>query len=330
MSEKKEEGIVITPNEEKLNLKVSQLKDIFSFEEMSLYNIDSSDVTLDHFSKISQKIEELEKERDFSWYVVVHGTDTMEYSSSYISLRTPHINKPIVFTGSMISINEENTDALINLENALKISQQDLLGTLILFWPYWMQANKTTKRYTDQRNAFESIWYDPLYTVSPSELEVNDLRINLLKKKLQANNIVTDMPKLKDMDNNISALKLFPWYNYRDLDKYLDEGKKGLIIEWYWDGNVPQDSLFVQKMKNFINQNVIVILKSQCIQWPLNHNYAGGKKLIDMGVLSSKNLTFSTIINKLMLSLWARTWDKKDDIQYAKNIFERDFAWEYL
>gem|GEM_PF-5178497 len=57
----------------------------------------------------------------------------MEYSSSYISLRTPHINKPIVFTGSMISINEENTDALINLENALKISQQDLLGTLILF-----------------------------------------------------------------------------------------------------------------------------------------------------------------------------------------------------
>gem|GEM_PF-5187928 len=66
MSEKKEEGIVITPNEEKLNLKVSQLKDIFSFEEMSLYNIDSSDVTLDHFSKISQKIEELEKERDFS------------------------------------------------------------------------------------------------------------------------------------------------------------------------------------------------------------------------------------------------------------------------
>src|SRR5579871_3600275 len=77
-------GLVPAKSIEELLTYVPELKHLADIELTQLENRDSTNINPDHWSLLAKKLWSLEKEVD--GIIVTHGTDTMSYTASAISL----------------------------------------------------------------------------------------------------------------------------------------------------------------------------------------------------------------------------------------------------
>ena len=82
--------------------------------------IDSSDMNPEYWVQIAQIIEDNYDNAD--GFVVLHGSDTMSYTSSALSFMLENLAKPVVFTGSQLPIGDLRTDAKENLITSIQVA----------------------------------------------------------------------------------------------------------------------------------------------------------------------------------------------------------------
>lgn len=70
--------------------------------------IDSSDMSPSIWQQIVKVIEDHYDEYD--GFVILHGTDTMAYTASALSLMLGNLTKPVILTGSQLPIGKLRTD----------------------------------------------------------------------------------------------------------------------------------------------------------------------------------------------------------------------------
>lgn len=87
---------------------------------VGLCNIDSSDVKPALWTSLSQLVYDHFDEYDA--FIVTHGTNTLGYTCAALSFAIANSGKPIVLTGSQVPAGAPGTDALMNLENALRVA----------------------------------------------------------------------------------------------------------------------------------------------------------------------------------------------------------------
>ncbi|MDE6049837.1 MAG: asparaginase, partial [Paramuribaculum sp.] len=66
--------------------------------------LDSSDMNPEHWGQIVKAIEQ--NYRAYDGFVVLHGTDTMDYTASALSFMLENLSKPVIITGSQLPIGE--------------------------------------------------------------------------------------------------------------------------------------------------------------------------------------------------------------------------------
>lgn len=125
------------------------------------------------------------------------------------------------------------------------MSQQDLVGTFIMFGKNGTQANKTIKQNSDSFDAFDSPGYnhvmDVRYDTSAPEMNgkqlealIHHFRNNTYTfsrnwdiisnlRRLFAENVKKNLATLQHLHTNVGHVKLFPGYKYTNLDQYIDE-----------------------------------------------------------------------------------------------------------
>ena len=64
---------------------------------------------------------------NYDGFVIVHGTDTMAYSSAALSFILEDLGKPVILTGAQKPMAEMRSDAIDNLQGALVLA-----GTVII------------------------------------------------------------------------------------------------------------------------------------------------------------------------------------------------------
>lgn len=101
-------------------------------DSVQIFNIDSTNITPDHWVKIAETIRD--NYDAYDGFVVCHGTDTMAYTAAVLSYMIQHSPKPIVLTGSQKPIDKEDTDARINLRDSfLYASSENAADVVIVF-----------------------------------------------------------------------------------------------------------------------------------------------------------------------------------------------------
>lgn len=65
--------------------------------------------------------------------VITHGTDTLQFTSSMLSLMLSYLKKPIVITGSMKTIEQEGSDAIRNLDDSITFAKSGVGGVFVVF-----------------------------------------------------------------------------------------------------------------------------------------------------------------------------------------------------
>jgi len=263
--------------------------------------IDSSNMNPTHWVSIATIIENYYA--DYDGFVVLHGSDTMSYTSSALSYMLENLAKPVVFTGSQLPIGDLRTDAKENLITsiqiaALKESNQPVVQEVCLYFENKLfRANRTTKINAEHFEAFASLNY-PVLAESGVHLKV--YKENLLKLKKAKPLIVH-----KELDDRVAILKLFPGFNRDLLQSILNiPNLKALVLETYGAGNAPTDEWLLDDLRNALNKGLHIVNVTQCSGGSvIMGRYETSKELERMSIINGRDITTEAAITKLMYLL---------------------------
>ncbi|SFU58044.1 L-asparaginase [Pustulibacterium marinum] len=263
--------------------------------------IDSSDMNLIYWVELAEIIEKAYD--DFDGFVVLHGSDTMSYTSSALSFMLENLAKPVVFTGSQLPIGDLRTDAKENLITAVQIASlkergESIIQEVCLYFEYKLyRANRTTKVSADDFEAFLSLNHPPLVE---SGLHLKIFRENLLPKTHQKKLIVH-----KNFNSDIAILKLFPGISEKLLRAILiDSGVKAVVLETFGAGNTTTELWFIELLREAKLNGVIMVNVSQCMGGSvLMGQYETSSELEKLKIISGKDMTTEAAVTKLMYML---------------------------
>ena len=254
--------------------------------------IDSSNMTPNDWQHIANDIKKNYDQYD--GFVVLHGTDTMAYTSSALSFMFENLNKPIIVTGSQIPLSELRSDGQVNVLNALFIAANFPINEVSLFFNNTLyRGNRSTKVYADGFNAFDSPNMPPLLEVGIN-IKVNAGKVCVDSSSKPAV-IVRDI-----IPQPIGVVHLYPGISSDVIVNVIRQPVKALIIRSYGVGNAPQDTALLACLTKAITQEIVVINCSQCIKGTVNMSgYATGNALSQAGVISGFDMTLEATLTKL-------------------------------
>lgn len=135
---------------------IPQVEQVCEVRTMQVCNIDSTNVTPEHWTILSKTIEEQYDKYD--GFVICHGTDTLAYTASALSYMIQHSRKPIVITGAQKPINMDVTDAKTNLlDSFIYAADDESQDVNIVFDGKVIVGTRAKKVRAKSYNAFESI-----------------------------------------------------------------------------------------------------------------------------------------------------------------------------
>jgi len=142
--------------------------------------IDSSNMSPGDWQRIADDIKY--HYNDYDGFVVLHGTDTMAYTSSALSFMFENLTKPVIVTGSQIPFSQLRSDGQENLLNSLYIAANYPINEVGLYFNNKLfRGNRCIKAYADGFDAFDSPNLSPL-------LEAG-INIKLITGKIAKDNV---------------------------------------------------------------------------------------------------------------------------------------------
>ncbi len=257
--------------------------------------LDSSNMVPDDWEVIAKQITALYSE--FDGFVVVHGTDTMAYTTSALTFMLSGNGKPIVFTGSQIPLGLRRNDARENLITAMILaSEYPIAEVCLYFGGKLLRGCRATKVSTNSFSAFDSPNFPPL-GLAGSDIEVF---LNLLRPAQVAESVHAQPLKVQ----RIATFQLFPGVSAMVLENLLKHPLQALVLESYGVGNGPASPDFVRVLSEATERGVVLVNCSQCVHGCVEmDDYATGKLLAECGVVSGRDMTIEAVITKLMFLL---------------------------
>lgn len=252
--------------------------------------IDSSDMTPNDWQLIANDI--YRHYDDYDGFVVLHGTDTMAYTSSALSFMFENLSKPIIVTGSQIPFSQLRSDGQENLLNALYIAANYPISEVGLFFNNKLfRGNRSIKAYADGFDAFDS----------PNMPALLEAGINIKVKAGKLSDGLTAKPILHQMTPQpVGVVHLYPGISAELIENVIKQPVKALILKSYGVGNAPQNQAILACLSKANDNGIIIVNCSQCIRGTVNMGgYATGSALSQCGVISGIDMTLEAALTKL-------------------------------
>ena len=306
----KETGDGLSPGlaaEEIVNY-VPEVKDLCEIEVFQLCNIDSTNMNPRIWTDLAQAIKENYDRYD--GFVVLHGTDTMAYSSAALSYMIQHSRKPIVVTGSQQPIEKEGTDARVNLRDSILYAMDEYSENVgLVFDGNVIAGTRAKKMQARSFNAFQSVNF-------PVLARVQDGRIIRYLPYIPEREPVRFFPEISD---SVCVFKLIPGTR-PELLSYLFENYDCIVIESFGVGGIPDDLMdtVYREMKKWKEAGKVLVMATQVMNEGSNMEiYRVGQKVKkDFQLIEAYDMTLEAVVTKLMVLL-KLYGDSYEDLQRA-------------
>ena len=253
--------------------------------------LDSSNMTVSDWNRIGELV--AQNYDSYDGFVILHGTDTMAYTASALSFMLQGLDKPVILTGSQIPLAEIRSDGRANLIDSLLIAAEGRVREVCIFFGgKLLRGNRSTKYSADELIAFVSPNYPALAETGIS-VAYNDAA--LLKRSTQpfTLQLLDEIP--------IGVIKVFPGIQFSLFDQILTEKLKGIVIETFGAGNIPNGgSELLPIVKKAVEHGTVITVCSQCPQGTVMLGaYEASSALSEAGAVSGHDLTTEAAVAKL-------------------------------
>ena len=276
---------------------VTELEEVCAIETKQILNLDSSNLAPEHWRSIAEAV--AANYTSYDGFVITHGTDTMAYTAAALSQMLCNCQKPVVLTGAQLPIQAEGSDAPNNIYHAFLAATSPLKGVALVFGDLVIHGAHAKKLYTQDFNGFASINREPLATISHNHLFWQ-------KGALQGGGYGEGEFSINtQLEIKIAVVKIIPGATPDILDYYVAKGYKGLIIEGFGAGGVPNgDNNWLPKLEQVLQQGIRVVCATQCLYDGVHLNtYPMGILAERLGAQSAGLDTLETSVVKLMQEL---------------------------
>lgn len=125
-----------------------------------LCEIDSSDMLPQQWIDLAQKI--YNEYDNFDAFIITHGTNTMGYTAAALSFSLKNLDKPVIITGSQVPAGMPGSDAIVNLENAIRVAvlqtafENQIKGVVAVFGSHIISGTRVKKSTEFDYDCFKS------------------------------------------------------------------------------------------------------------------------------------------------------------------------------
>ncbi len=154
-------------------------KDKSDIEVLDFRLIDSSIMTDDDRSDLANLI--YLKKDDYDSFIITHGTDSLAYTASYLDCALKDFNKTIVLTAAQLPLLKKGTDAIDNLNLAIKAAKEGYYNVCCAINNKLFPAKTITKISTNDLICFESA--NKKYLTAPLKKSNGDAKLLLMNNK---------------------------------------------------------------------------------------------------------------------------------------------------
>lgn len=263
--------------------------------------IDSSAATPLDWQRLAREVAEAYAEQRYAGFVIIHGTDTLAWTASSLAYQLQGIDRPVVVTGSQKPLEADGSDALANLEAALRFAALPALQEVaVCFASKLLRGARTRKWDTHAVDGFASPNYPLLGETVDSQAilyaarGLDDQQRGLPRFELADYSGFRESP--------VTRIALWPGLSTRLLERWLlDDGIQGALLEVWGSGNIPEDPRLLELLAQASGESKLLAAISQCPHGPVAiGTYAAGQGLLDAGVLSGDAMTPEAAITKLV------------------------------
>ena len=288
-----------------------ELNEIANIDSRKLFDLLSEDIGPSHWQVIAREVEK-EVKRKVDGVVLMHGTDTLHYTSAALSFMLQNLPIPVVLVGAQRSSDRGSSDNLVNLVcSTLTAAKSDIAQVVVCMhgnmsdeFCFVHQGTKVRKLHTSRRDAFKSVNVLPFARVWYSEKRIEYLR-NDFEKRNEGKFILDDK-----INPNVGLIHFHPGIKPEFVDGLADY-YDGIVIEASGLGHVSTSSIddktkpILPSLKNLIDSGIPVVFAPQTIFGRLDLNvYAPGRKIQNIGVIGHElDMTPETALVKLMFVL---------------------------
>jgi len=272
-----------------------ELKEIANVRGRKLFDLFSDDMTPAHWQAIATEVaKEVKAKAD--GIILMHGTDTMHYTSAALSFMLPNLPVPVVLVGSQRSSDRGSSDNAMNLTCGAVAAVSDVAevgvcmhGTTNDDYCLLHQGTKVRKLHTSRRDAFRSINVRPFAKIWYEDRRLEPLRDDYRKRGHTGRFALDDKinPRVGFVYNHPG---MDPAY-VESLAKHFD----GIVVAATGLGHVstnpkndPLARSIVPALKSLVDSGMPVVFVPQTIYGRINLNvYEAGRILQAAGVIGN-------------------------------------------
>ncbi len=239
----------------------------------------------------------VERRDAFDGFVVLHGTDSMAYTSSALAFLLRGLDRPVVVTGSQIPLGVLRSDGRQNLlTSVLVAARDDVREVCLVFGSQILRGARAIKASAGGFEAFQSPNQPPLGAAGV-QIEISPRR---LRPSLPG---PVGLPLA--LEAQVALVKLYPGMSAALLRAALAAPIQGLVLEAYGSGNLPdRHSELLAVLADGAARGVVVVVVSQCVDGRVDlGHYAASAPLVAAGAVGGLDMTTEAAYAKLVVLL---------------------------
>ncbi|KIY43530.1 L-asparaginase [Fistulina hepatica ATCC 64428] len=263
--------------------------------------LDSSNIEIDDWIRIASEIEL--NYHAFDAFVVLHGTDTMAYTSSALSFMLEDLGKTVILTGAQIPLSQLRNDATDNLMGALLIAGHYIIPECCLYFNHTLyRGNRVSKVSSYDLNAFDSPNFPPLVNVGIDiVVNWNEVLRQTSLRKFHVHKVgqLRGPNAIYRLSLRIVTLRMFPGIPASAIKAFCTPPVRGVILETFGAGNSPSRPDLLAVLQEACDNGVVVVAISQCTKGSVSAAYETGQALMNVGVVPGYDMSPECALTKL-------------------------------
>jgi len=270
-----------------------EIKEIASISGRKLFDLLSEDMSPAHWQMIAGEVAK-EIRKKAKGVVLMHGTDTMHFTSAALSFMLKNLPVPVILVGAQRSSDRGSSDNAMNLiSSVIAAADSDIAEVSLCMhakmdddYCFLHQGTKVRKMHTSRRDAFRSINALPFAKIWHAERKMEYIRKDYRKRGNPGFELDTKVNPDVCLIHSHPCIK--PGF-IRLLGKNYD----GVVIAGTGLGHVPANPFndkrsvsVVPEIADLVKSGIPVVMAPQTIYGRLNLSvYTAGRLLKEAGVI---------------------------------------------